>query len=112
MSDDVYTTVAGMIQFDVEEREVNGGEVRDITIRSLASGDPIRITVWPEFKDTELERGDFVVVDGKVTEREHKGKVYFNLSARRIAVVPQEIPAERDTEEAAASSSSGKKKTF
>lgn len=111
MSDDTYTTIAGMVQFDVEEREVNGGDVRDVTIRSLSSGDLIRCTVWPEFADTEIERGDFVVIDGKVTEREHKGKVYFNVSARRLAVLPQAIAAERETE-SASSSSSSKRKTF
>lgn len=97
-----YTTVAGMIQFDVETRDVNGGEVRDVTIRSLASGNLVRITVWPEFKATPLERGDFISVDGDVRIRTvgegENVRTYTNVNARRLAVLPQAAPADRETE--------------
>ena len=85
MADDaIYGSAAGFIQFDVEEREANGATVRDITIRSIATGDLLRITVWPELAGVELEKGDFVAVDGKVTIREVEDKTYVNMSAFNI----------------------------
>ena len=94
---DIYGTVAGLVQFDVEPRQLDSGqEVRDLSIRSLASGDPIRITLWPDFADTPVEKGDFVVADGKITVRKVGDKEYVNMSARKLVVVKAEEPAERE----------------
>lgn len=114
MADDaIYGSAAGFIQFDVEEREANGATVRDITIRSIATGDLLRITVWPEHEDVELEKGDFVAVDGKVTIREVDDKTYVNMSAFGLVVLS---PAPRAESEVVTKKSSSKKssgrKTF
>jgi hypothetical protein len=99
MADDgaVFTTVAGMIQFPVESRDLDSGQtVRDATIRSLASGEPVRITFWPDFAEAEFEQGDFIVVDGKVTTRKVGDRVFVNMSARKLAVLKPVEPAERE----------------
>jgi hypothetical protein len=100
---DVYATANGFIQFPVEEREVNGQTVRDITIRTPGSrevpggGQLIRITVWPEFSDVDLKEGDWVGADGKLEVREVGDKVYVNLnSVSKFAVVPGVQRAERE----------------
>lgn len=91
MSDSYFTTVAGIVQFDVESRELDSGQtVRDATVRSIATGELVRITFWPDFEESEFEKGDFIVVDGKVTPREYNGNTYFNMSARTVAIVPAE----------------------
>ena len=92
-----YATVTGFIQFDVDTRDLSTGqEVRDVTIRSTTTGELIRITVWPDFDNTELYKGQFIAVDGEVTVREVGDKVYTNLSARSIAVLDAEAPKERE----------------
>jgi hypothetical protein len=87
-SDSVFASIAGFIQFDIEEREYNDGIIRDATIRSLASGDLCRISFFPDFEEVELERGDFIAVDAKVMERDvetDEGKrTYVNFTARRV----------------------------
>lgn len=88
-SDAIYGSVAGFIQFDIEEREYNDGIIRDATIRSLASGDLLRISFFPDFEEVPLERGDYIAVDGKVTEREVEGddgevRTYVNMTAKRL----------------------------
>lgn len=87
--DSIFASIAGFIQFDVEERDYNDGVIRDATIRSLASGDLCRISFFPDFEEVELERGDFIAVDAKVQEREGEDKdgnsrTYVNFTARRL----------------------------
>lgn len=97
MADDsVYGSAAGFIQFDVEEREANGATVRDATIRSLNTGDLLRITVWPELSAVEFQKGDFIAVDGKVSIREVEDRTYVNMSAYNVVVL---AGAERDEPE-------------
>ena len=99
MADDgsVYSSAAGFIQFPVETRDLDSGQtVRDATIRSIASGDLIRVTLWPDFEDADIEEGDFIAVDGKFTQREVKGKTYTNASARKLAVSKAVQPKERE----------------
>lgn len=98
MADEViYGSSAGFVQFPVEERELDAGQtVRDVTIRSLATGELLRITLWPDFEDTEVSEGDFVAVDGKVTFRTVGDTTYTNMSARKVAVVPAAEPKERE----------------
>ena|SRR5688500_11607435 len=98
-----YATVIGFIQFDIDTDDVNGQEVRRVTVRSPGSeGKLIRITVWPEHEDVELEKGDFIAVDGEFTTRTGQNKdgdkvTYFNVSAKRIAVLGTgEAGAERE----------------
>ena len=89
MADDkIYGSTIGFIQFDVEEREYNDGIIRDATIRSIRTGDLLRISFFPDFEEIELERGDLIAVDGVVTEREvevdGESRVYTNMTARRL----------------------------
>lgn len=84
-----YRSVAGFIQFDVKERDAGGKTVRDIVIRP-ASGTKakVNVTIWPDFKDVKLERGQFVAVEGKYSEVTKDGEngpvTYKNLSCQRI----------------------------
>lgn len=107
-----FKAAGGFIQFPVEERDVNGQTVRDVTIRSLGSeGAYIRITVWPELADVELEEGDLIFVDGPFEARTGQSKsgeerVYLNMSAKSLVVLN---PAER-TERGTTKKASGDKK--
>lgn len=92
---DQYTTVAGTIQWDVEPREVNGKPIREFSIRSLVSGQLVKVTLWDQFANSKVNKGDFVVVDGKVTQNEGQDKagnrvVYNNLSATGLVVIEAE----------------------
>lgn len=89
MADDtLFGSASGFIQFDVEEREWNDGIIRDATIRSLASGDLLRISFFPDFEEVPLERGDFIAVDGKIqirdVEVDGETRTYVNMTARRV----------------------------
>ena len=100
MSDVVYASAVGFIQFDPQEREVNGQTVRDITIKTPGeAGKLIRITVWPEWA-VDLNKGDFVAVDGKLTVGAYKGRdgeerQSIQLSTSSLVVVPGAKRAER-----------------
>lgn len=89
MADAIYRTVAGFVQFDPNEREANGQTVRDFLVQQAGSeGVKIRVTVWPEFAGVEINQGDFVAANGKLTKNTAKGKTYINLSAKSLVVVP------------------------
>lgn len=89
MADAVYRTVTGFVQFDPNEREANGQDVRDILVQQAGGeGVNIRVTVWPEFAGMEIRKGDFVAISGKLTKNTAKGKTYLNLSAKDLVVIP------------------------
>lgn len=80
-----YGSVAGFVQFDVEERELDSGAtVRDATVRSIATGDLVRVTLWEDFAEVDVEKGDWLACDGQFTTREHKGKEYVNMSPFQV----------------------------
>lgn len=86
---DQYRTVTGFVQFDVNEREANGQDVRDFLVQQAGGeGANIRVTVWPEFAGVAIAKGDFVAASGKLTKNTVKGKTYLNLSARDLVVFP------------------------
>lgn len=100
MSDKEYRSAAGFVQFDPKVREVAGKSVRDVTIRPVGSANYVRVTVWPSHRAIEINRGDFLAVDGQYSRREVVGDdgsktVYHNLSASMLAVL-QQAPQERD----------------
>lgn len=100
MSDKVYAAADGFVQFDPRTREANGQTVRDVTIKQFGSQKLIYITVWPEFDDTEINKGDFVAVDGLYSSRvkqtdDGSPKEYINISAGSLVVVPGARKAER-----------------
>jgi len=84
---DRYITVAGFIQFPVEEREIESlnTTVRKATIKNIGeAGALISISFFPEFDELELEEGDFIAVDGKYTQNDTGDKVYHNLTAYEV----------------------------
>lgn len=98
-----YALAEGFIQFPVEERDIPSGDtVRDITIRTPGTeGVLLRITIWPEYEDVELNQGDFVAADGQFEERvvdtDQGKRTYRNLnSITRLAVLPAAPRKERE----------------
>ena len=82
-----YNTVAGLIQFDPTVREAGTQVVTDILIQSIGSGGAnVKITLWPEFEKAKVEKGDFVVAQGKFEARDVNGTTYYNLSANTLVV--------------------------
>ena len=86
---DEYITVAGIIQFDPRTRKANGKDVRDIAVRAIGNNKIVNITVWPEHDYLPLNKGDFIVADGKFTTSPGQNKAgeqqtYYNLSAKVI----------------------------
>lgn len=84
-----YITVAGLVQFDPRTRQAGGKEVRDVVVRALNSSKNFSITVWPENANIPINKGDFLVADGKYTQSVGQNKegaetTYHNLSARMI----------------------------
>ena len=119
-SEKIYGSAAGFIQFDIDEREYNDGIIRDATIRSLASGDLLRISFFPDFEDIPLERGDFIAVDGSIVEREVEyededsgetvSRTFVNFTAKRLFVGETfAVAAPKDEKKAAGAK---KRKTF
>ena len=92
MADAKYIGIAGFIQFDVKERDVGERKVRDIVVRPVNSmtGQNFYVTLWPDFKDVALEKGDFVAIEGKYSkvdkDTEDGPRTYHNLSCQRITV--------------------------
>ena len=100
MADSQYASQSGFVQFDVTEREANGQTVRDATIRTPGTeGVLIRITLWPDFDEANVQKGDFIAVDGKVEVREVEGKTYINMNANKLHWKGQDFStAERERE--------------
>lgn len=98
-----FKGTGGFVQFPVEERDVNGQTVRDVTIRALGSeGSYIRITVWEEWADTDIDEGDLVFIDGPFEAREGQTKdgekrIYLNMSAKSLKVFKADSPSDRGT---------------
>lgn len=111
MSEKTYATVAGFVQFDPQERDVNGKTVRDVTVKAIGSQKLVRITVWPEHSETEIDKGHFLVADGVFSTSTGQGKdggsrEYLNLSAGTLLSLPSAPKKER---EVVAASSAGSK---
>lgn len=89
MADD-YRSISGFIQFEPNDREAAGKQVRDISVRlSNTKGTQVRVTMWPDFKDVSLAKGDFIAIEGKYTEvtkdnQDGDPVTYKNLSAQLV----------------------------
>lgn len=84
---DKYITVAGFIQFPVEEAHIEAlnTDVRRATIKNIGeAGALISISFFPEFDELELNEGDFIAVDGKYNQNDTGDKVYHNLTAYEV----------------------------
>lgn len=107
---DQYPGSAGFVQQfgdkpAVTEREVNNQTIREFTIKALGSQKLIKVTLWPEFDHAEVNAGDFVAAEGKVTVNESNGRTYFNVSASKLAVTPGIAKAGREVVNQASGSS-------
>ena len=93
MSD--YITIAGIVQFDPRTRQAGGKEVRDVVIRAIGSNKNFSVTIWPEKASIPVNKGDFLVADGKYSSSVGQNKAgeqvtYHNLSATTIIRLPGE----------------------
>ena len=84
-----YITVAGLVQFDPRTRQAGDKTVRDVVIRAIGSNQNFSVTVWPEKADVVINKGDFLVVDGKHTQSAGQNKegaqvTYNNMSASTL----------------------------
>jgi hypothetical protein len=84
-----YITVAGLVQFDPRTRQAGDKTVRDVVIRAIGSNQNFSITVWPEKANVVINKGDFLVVDGKHTQSAGQNKegaqvTYNNMSASTL----------------------------
>lgn len=96
-----YASAAGFVQFDVNDKEANGQDIREFTIRAVGTQKLVKVTLWPEFAHVPVEKGYFVAVDGKFTQSlgqapDGSPREYLNLSASNIVSIPGEERAERE----------------
>ncbi len=88
-----YITIAGIVQFDPRTRQAGDKEVRDVVIRAIGSNKNFSITIWPEKSGIPVNKGDFLVADGKYTSSVGQNKsgeqvTYHNMSATTIIRLP------------------------
>lgn len=88
-----YITIAGIVQFDPRTRQAGDKEVRDVVIRAIGSNKNFSITIWPEKSGIPVNKGDFLVADGKYSSSVGQNKAgeqvtYHNLSATTIIRLP------------------------
>jgi len=84
-----YITIAGIVQFDPRQRQAGDKQVRDVVIRAIGSNKNFSVTVWPEKANITINKGDFLVADGKYSSSAGQNKAgeqvtYHNLSATTI----------------------------
>ena len=92
-----YVTIAGIVQFDPRTRQAGGKEVRDVVIRAIGSNKNFSVTIWPEKAGVPVNKGDFLVCDGKYSQSVGQNKdgeqvTYHNLSATTIVRVAGDTP--------------------
>lgn len=84
-----YITIAGIVQFDPRTRQAGDKQVRDVVIRAIGSNKNFSVTIWPEKDNIPVNKGDFLVCDGKYSQSAGQNKsgeqvTYHNLSATTI----------------------------
>ena len=87
MSD--YTTIGGIVQFEPRTRTAGDKQVRDVVVRDMATKKNFSVTLWPEKGNIPISKGDFLVVDGKLSQSVGQNKAgeqvtYNNLSATTV----------------------------
>lgn len=97
-----YVTASGFVQFDPREREANNQTVIDYTIKTQGTdGKLLRVTVWPELQGEDIQKGDFLAVDGKLTvgsytDSDGNPRQSVQISATSLAVLKGVEKAERE----------------
>lgn len=96
-----YATAVGFVQFEPVWRDANGKDVVDYTIRTPGSdGSLVRVTVWPELQGDDIQKGDFIAADGKLTvgsyEKDGETRKSIQINAYSLAVIKGRKPEERE----------------
>lgn len=117
MADKVYRTLAGVVQFDPQERDVNGKTVLSVTIKATGVKEQAQLvscTLWPSHKKYfgQIEKGTALIVEGtydvkKGQDGEGNPKTYHNLSVNKVLVLGTLDPGEEVERTSSASSDSG-----
>lgn len=99
---DIYKVVAGRVQFDPKPGQAGGKQIRKIALK-VVGGDStlVNVTLWPEYADLEINRGDFVMIDGKFSTRvglnqQGEETTFYDLTISDIAVIPAAPKKERE----------------
>ena len=95
MAEAQFRTIAGVVQFDPREGNAGGKDVRNITVRTTGVKEQsmkVGATLWPSHAHVAVEKGDFVVLEGKFsrnqgTNQQGEAVTYNNLSVTNILVV-------------------------
>jgi single-stranded DNA-binding protein len=111
-----YVTVGGFVQFDPQERDVNGKQVTDVVVKSQGGdGKFIRVTIWPESPVEEVlgrkvKKGDLLHTDGKFSSSMYQDKqgqkktslqisaFLLNINGKPIERPEREVVRSEDTE--------------
>jgi len=93
-----YVTIAGIVQFDPRQRQAGDKQVRDVVIRAIGSNKNFSVTLWPEKANIPINKGDFLVCDGKHSQSAGQNKdgeqvTYNNLSATTVIRIAGESAA-------------------
>jgi len=107
-----YVTVAGIVQFDPRTRQAGDKQVRDVVIRAIGSNKNFSITIWPEKASVPVNKGDFLVCDGKHSQSVGQNKAgeqvtYNNLSATTIVRIAGDPTGDDSTKQAVVASATG-----
>lgn len=97
MAESQFRTIAGVVQFDPRDGTAGGKTVRNITVRAAGVKEQslkIGATLWPSHGHVAVEKGDFVVIEGKFSRNKGTNKdgeevIYNNMSVTNILVLGQ-----------------------
>lgn len=98
-----YTTIGGIVQFEPRTRQAGDKQVRDVVVRDMATKKNFSVTLWPEKANITINKGDFLVVDGKLSQSVGQNKAgeqvtYNNLSATAVVRVAGDADMRSTTE--------------
>lgn len=103
MAEGTFVTILGSVEFDPSERQVQGKDVTDVTLRAVHNQKKYRVTFWPNLAEAaaKIKKGDLIAVTGKGSQNTVDGddgpRTYNNVSAFGIlnlgAFVMGEKPA-------------------
>lgn len=96
-----YASAFGFVQFDPVVREANGQSVIDYTIKTPGmEGQLVRITVWPELQGDDIQKGDFLGADGKLTvstyDKNGETRQSIQISAKQLTTSKGRQQADRE----------------
>jgi hypothetical protein len=95
LAESQFRTIAGVVQFEPREGSAAGKEVRNLTVRATGVKEQslkVGATLWPSHAHIAVDKGDFVVIEGKFTRNNGTNKdgeavVYNNMSVTNILVL-------------------------